>query len=208
MTYQRCLDIILSGLEWNTCLVYLDDILIFAKTHTEMLSRLNEILKRLNEAGLKLRLEKCKFSQQQVQYLGHVISEHGIAPDPIKVKAIQDIPTPQTVKEVKSFLGLPSYYLRFIPNCSKIAQPLIHLLTKNTKFSWGPEQNEAFIALKRALCNAPILIHPDFSKPFILQTDASTLGIGAVLSQIGPDNLEHPIAYASRSLNKAEKIIR
>lgn len=204
-TFQRLMDVLLSGLQWETCLVYLDDILIFGKTHDIMLERLQEVLKRLDTSGIKLRLNKCKFSATKIAYLGHVISEEGVSTDPQKTQAVANIPTPTDKRAVKSFLGLVSYYRRFIKNCSSIANPLVGLLKKNKEFSWNNEQENAFQELKNALTSAPILSHPNFQKPFILQTDASGAGIGAVLSQIDDDGKEHPVAYASRTLKPAEK---
>lgn len=204
-TFQRLMDILLSGLQWSTCLVYLDDILVFGENHDIMLERLDQILEKLNNAGMKLRLKKCKFSQSEVSYLGHMISNEGIRPDPKKIEALQTIPAPKNVKEVKSFLGIVSYYRRFIHKCAILADPLTRLLKKNTEFVWGPEQCQAFQNLKNLLTEAPILAHPNFEKPFILQTDASGHGIGAVLSQKDENNLDHPIAFASRSLKPAEK---
>lgn len=118
-TFQRMMDLILSGLQWQTCLVYLDDILVFGRTHSEMLKRLEVILDRLDGSGMKLRLSKCKFSQQSVSYLGHIISFDGIKPDPEKLQAIKCIHPPSNVKEIKSFLGIISYYRRFIQNFHK-----------------------------------------------------------------------------------------
>lgn len=204
-TFQRLMDILLSGLQWNECLVYLDDILIFSATFEQMLERLENILSRLNTAGMKLKIDKCKFCEKEVVYLGHVISENGVRPDPSKISAVQNIPFPKKVKHLKSFLGLVSYYRKFIPNCATICQPLNKLLKKDEKFIWGQEQNAVFEKLKNLIINAPILKHPDFTKPFILQTDASYEGIGAVLSQNDSMNRDHPVAFASRTLKAAEK---
>lgn len=185
--------------------VFDNDVLIYAKTFPGMIERLREILKRLKQAHLKLRLNKCRFCQSEVTYLGHVISEKGISPDPEKIKAILEIPEPKTAKEVKSFLGLPSYYRKFIQGCSQISAPLIKLLKKNAVFQWETEQQEAFDKLKQALVTALILAHPRFDKKFILQTDGSGIRIGAVLSQLDENGIEHPVAYASKSLGKSEK---
>jgi len=199
-SFQRLMDILLSGV-----LVYLDDILIYAKTYDQMLQRLTSIPDKLDKGGMKLKLSKCKFFQSEVTYPGHQITENGIRPDPEKLKAIKLLPTPKKTKDIKSFLGLISYYRKFIPNCSKLAYPLNKLLKKDEKFVWTTEQQHAFDDLKQKLQNPTLLVHPDFNKQFILQTDASVDGIGAVLSQIGSDDQEHPIAYASRSLKSAER---
>jgi len=199
------MDMLLSGLQWKVCLIYLDDILVFAPTFDEMIFRLNEILTRFNNGGMKLRLNKCKFCATEVSYLGHVISASGIQPDPAKISAIENMQPPTKIKGVKSFLGLISYYRKFIPNCAKICQPLNRLLKKDVKFTWGPLEQSTFVKLKSLIMHPPILNHPDFSLPFILQTDASHDGIGAVLSQIDSNNQEHPVAFASRTLKPAER---
>jgi len=204
-TFQRLMDVLLSGLQWKTALVYLDDILVFASSHDQMLDRLKEILDRLSFGGLKLRLNKCKFCFNEVEYLGYKISGKGIEPDRQKISAIKNIPVPKSPKELKSFLGLVSYYRRFIMNCARITDPLNCLLRKNTKYDWKTDQQVAFDHLKDLLTSAPILAHPNFQRPFILQTDASIEGIGAVLSQLDSFDHEHPIAYASRALKPAEK---
>lgn len=203
-TFQRLMDVTLAGLQGISCLCYLDDVLVFGNTFDEMLGNLDEVLHRLAEAGLKLRLSKCKFAQKQVSYLGHIISGKGVAPDPSKIEAVENYPIPTNLTELRAFLGIASYYRKFVRNFAQIAHPLHVLLKKGRAFDWGTAQGEAFAKIKCCLTSAPILIHPDFSEPFVLQTDASCLGIGAVLSQLR-GGVEHPIAYASRSLRPAEK---
>jgi len=203
-SFQILMDIVLAGLNWQQCLVYLDDVLVFAQTHDGMPKRLEMVLQKLNDAGLKLKLYVCKFSQQEVTYLGHVISADKIKPDETKLEAIKCIEEPKNTKELKSFLGLISYYRKYIRGCAQIAQPLTKLLKKDHKFQWNNEHKSAFNNLKQKLLENPILAHPDFSKQFILQTDASLDGIGAVLSQMH-DSSEHTVAYASRTLKLAEK---
>jgi len=204
-TFQRLMDLILSGLKWKSCMVNTGDVLVFAADFDQMMSRLREVLKRLNDGGMKLRLEKCKFCESEVTYLGHTLSAAGIKPDMNKLKAVQGLPIPRKAKDVKSFLGLFSYYRKFIPGCSQICQPLIKLLSKDVKFIWMAEQQEAFGKLKNLLTNPLVLAHPDFSKKFYVYTDASYEGIGGILSQIGLDGKDHPICYASRTLRPAEK---
>ena len=138
-----------------------------------------------------------------MNYLGHQIIEAGVRPDPQKKAVIVNFPTPTTVKQLKTFCGMISYYRRFIPDCSKTASPLHKLLRKNAKSEWKVQQEHLFERLKAKLTNQPILQYPDFTKEFILTTDASNTGLGAVLSQ-GLLGKDLPIAYASRSLNKAE----
>ena len=203
-TFVRLMELVLSGLHWQICLIYLDDIIVFGRTFSEMIKNLDMILERFAQAGLKLKSQKCQLFRKEVDFLGHVINEHGVQTDPRKIACVKDWPLPQNVKEVRSFLGLCSYYRRFIANYSHIAKPLTRLTEKDQKFNWTTECSEAFDRLKHMLVTAPILAHPDFTKPFILDTDASNHAIGAVLSQKS-GNKERVIAYASRTLTKAER---
>lgn len=203
-TFQRLMNHILAGLQGFKCFVYLDDIVIYGRNLIDHNQKLKAIFDRLRESNLKLQPSKCQFLRKEVVYLGHICTERGVFPDPSKTKCVQDFPTPRTVRQVQSFLGLSNYYRKFIPNFSKIAEPIQKLLHKGTKFKWTEECQHAFKTLKHALVNPPLLIYPDFSKPFILTTDASGEALGAVLSQ-GKIGEDQPIAYASRSLNKAER---
>ena len=147
-----------------------------------------------------------RFGQSTVNYLGHVVSEKGIAVDPKKVEAVQNFPCPKNLKTLKSFLGLASYYRRFVPNFSKVAGPLYSLLLfimKNSIFTWTSTCQEVFEKLKHLLTNTPVLAFPDFTEGFLLETDASSCGLGAVLSQ-KINGVTHPIAYASRTLQPHE----
>jgi len=202
-TFQKLMNSVLSGLIGTRCFIYLDDIVIYAKSLADHNIKLREVLDRLRTYRLKLQPEKCEFLRKEVNYLGHQITEAGVKPDPQKVAAIASYPTPTSVKELKTFCRMISYYCRFIPNCSRIASPLHKLLKRDVKFEWKPEQEHAFQHLKAKLTSQPILQYPDFSKEFILATDASNVGLGAVLSQ-GPLGKDLPVAFASRSLNKAE----
>jgi transposase InsO family protein len=183
--------------------VYLDDIVIYAKSLADHNVKLREVLDRLRTYQLKLQPEKCRFLRKEVCYLGHQITEEGVRPDPQKVSAIANFPTPATAKQLKTFCGMISYYRRFIPNCSKIASPLHKLLKRDAKFEWTTAQEHAFNHLKTKLISQPILQYPDFSKEFVLTTDASNDGLGAVLLQ-GPMGNDLPVAFSSRSLKKAE----
>lgn len=160
-------------------------------------------MERLREANLKLQPDKCQFLRREVTYLGHVISNKGVKPDPKKLEAVREFPTPKTPKNIKQFLGLAGYYRRFIPEFSKLARSLTQLLKNETPFEWGINQQRSFEILKKELCKEPVLQYPDFSKPFILTTDASGYAIGGILSQ-GVVNKDQPIAYASRTLNDSE----
>ena len=203
-TFERLMERVLGQLQWQICLCYLDDILIFSKTVEQHLDHLRTVFQRLREAKLKLKPKKCHFFQCQVAFLGHIVSPEGIATDPNKIQKVTDCPPPQDVHEVRSALGLFSYYRRFIPHFSEVAKPLIKLTEKDRAFTWGEEQQLAFEQLKELLEQAPILSHPRSEGLFILDTDASNKGIGAVLSQV-QDNEEKVIAFGSKTLTKPER---
>lgn len=204
-SFQRAMNLILHNLTWKTCLVYLDDIIVFSSTFEEHLTRLEEVFQRLMDANIRLKLPKCNFCQESVPYLGHVVSKWGVATDPAKVERMVNIKTPQNVEDIGTFLGMTGYYQRFIENYAELTIPLRQLQKKNTPFIWTPKCQEAFDKLKEMLSSAPILAYPDFSKRFRLQPDACQFSIGAVLSQVGDDNKEHPVAYFSRVLRKDER---
>ncbi|KMQ82914.1 enzymatic polyprotein endonuclease reverse [Lasius niger] len=203
-TFQRLMDNVLSGLQGNELFVYMDDIVIYARSLKEHEVKFNKLMQRLRTANLKLQPDKCEFLRHEVAYLGHIIGADGVKPDPNKIKSIAEFPTPKTEKNIKQFLGLAGYYRRFIPQFSKTAKPLTDLLKKNNTFNWQQRQSEAFNILKTALCSEPVLQYPDFTKSFILTTNASGYAIGGVLSQ-GQIGKDLPIAYTSRVLNAAEQ---
>lgn len=202
-TFQRLMNSALSGLQGMQCFVYLDDIVIYSVDLDDHIYNLSNVFKRLRQYNLKLQPDKCEFLRKEVSYLGHIITDQGVKPNPDKIEAVERFPTPKTPKDIKSFLGFVSYYRRFISDFSKLAKPLTNLLKKDTPFLWENEQQLAFDALKQKLISAPLLAYPDFSKTFILTTDASNYAIGAILSQ-GELGKDRPIAYASRTLNKSE----
>lgn len=182
---------------------YLDDLIIVTpdfETHIEVLS---ETFKRLLKAGLTLNREKCRFCRDELKYIGYVVNRFGLSVDPEKVSAIVNMPTPKTPRQVRSVIGMISFYRRFIPNLSAMISPLTALTKKNTKFQWTPECEKSFQNVKNALITAPILDRPDFNCPFVLQCDASSYGLGCVLTQI-IDGKEHVICYLSRALTKNE----
>lgn len=185
--------------------VYIDDILITGTTEEEHLERLGEVLSRLEKAGLKARRSKCKFMASSVTFLGHMVDSAGLHLLLEKVEAVQKAPNPQNVQELKSYLGLLSYYSKFLPNLSSVLAPLYALLRQTTRWKWGKKEQEAFDRSKELLTTAPFLVHFDPNLPLILACDASEVGIGAVLAHRLPDGLEHPIGYASRSLLPAER---
>ncbi len=187
-------------------LVYIDDVLVYSRSMAEHRHHVAEVLKRLRENHLFLKAEKCSFHQTSMQFLGYNIDQDGIQMDKGKVTAIKNWPTPTTLKELQRFLGFSNFYRRFICEYSTIASPLTNLLKNKPKsLSWTPSATEAFQKLKDAFTSAPILIHPDPSKPFIVEVDASTTGVGAVLSQQqGTPTRLHPCAFFSCKLSPAE----
>jgi len=203
-TFQRLMSVVLSGMQGLKSLCYLDDILVFGETLKVHNDRLRDVFARLRMHNLKLQPDKCEFLRKEVTYLGHKLTPEGLLPDSNKVRAVKEFPTPTNTRQLKGFLGLAGYYRRFIQNFSKIARPLTALLKRNTPFVWNQSTDEAFNTLKKLLTEEPLLQYPDFTKPFVLTTDASNEALGAILSQ-GPIGLDLPIAYASRTLNSAEK---
>ena len=179
--------------------------MIFSETLEDHLNHLTEVISRLRTAGLKLKPAKCHFIRQHVEYLGHLITPDGISPNPARIQAVQDFPVPTSVKEVQQFVGLASYYRRFIAGFANIAQPLHNLTRKGAVFTWTDQCKEAFKVLKSKLISSPVLCYPDFSRSFCLETDASIKGLGAILSQHHSDGKLHPVAYASRALAPQEK---
>ena len=206
-TFHRVMQVVLAGLEWRSCFVYLDDILIASKTFEEHLDHLREVFDRLRKAGLRLKPKKCLLLRREVPYLGHVISKEGIRPDPAKTEKVHRFPTPVDETKVRQFLGLASYYRRFVPGFAQIAAPLHALTKKNAVFHWTPECESAFSKLKELLTTAPVLSYPVFGPQceFILETDASGVGLGAILAQKQVDGSVHPVAYASRTLDSHER---
>ena len=203
-TYQRIMNVLLAGLNGLTCLVYLDDIIVFSRTFENHMERLKEVLDRLVAAEILLKPSKCSFAVDQVEYLGHIVSAEGIKPDPKKLDKLRNFPVPESVSDVRSFLGFVGYYRKFIRNFAIIASPLFTLLKNDTPFVWSEKEMEAFRTLLSAIETNAVLAHPDFQQPFVVDADASGEGIGAVLSQI-LDDKERPISFISRHLTVAEQ---
>jgi hypothetical protein len=202
-TLQRLMDVIMTGINFEACLVYLDDIVVFSSTVDQHLERLQQVLERLRKTGLRLKPEKCDFLKQSVEFLGHMVSSHGIGVHPSKIAAVTEWPVPCTLREVRSFLGLCGYYRRFVRGFSDIAAPLYRLTEKGRAFLWTEECQIAFDRLKAHLTSAPVLCMPDDDRPYVLDTDASDFAIGAVLSQnFGGE--ERVVAYASKRLTRTE----
>lgn len=207
-TLQRAMEHILgSVLHKQEAFVYLDDIIIASPTFEEHIQTLTTIYEKLNEAGFKVNFDKCEFCKESITFLGFIVDENGLRTDPEKVSAINRFKTPKTTTEVKRLIGLISYYRVFLPNLSTISSPITALIKSKKKgqtIKWTPEAESAFEKIKELITCAPILVSPDFGKPFFIQTDASAVGVGAVLFQ-EQGGLEHPIAYASRALTSAEQ---
>ncbi|GBM57168.1 Retrovirus-related Pol polyprotein from transposon 297 [Araneus ventricosus] len=203
-TFEKLMETVLRGLTSEACLVYLDNIIIVGRTFEEHLNNIRKVFQRLQKANLKLSPKKCRFFRKQVSFLGHIISADGVRTDPEKSKAVVDWPRPETVHDLRSFLGLCTYYRRFVRNFSAIARPLHKLTEAKSNFNWTEECEKSFNSLKQALITSPVLTYPRTDKEFILDTDASNEGIGAVLSQkIGKE--ESVIAYFSKRLGKPER---
>ena len=209
--FQRLMESCLGDLHLSWCIIYLDDIIIFSKNPDDHITRLEGVFEKLAEAGLKLKPSKCEFFKARLKYLGHVVSLQGIATDPTKIETILKWPRPKTVTDVRSFTGFTNYYRKFIKGYAKVARPL-HKLTsgengkrKNKPVEWNECHQESFEALKKLCSECPVLAYADYSKPFVLHTDASTVGLGAVLYQKQEDGKERVIAYASQTLNRAER---
>ena len=203
-TFQRVMELALQGLQWSTCLIYLDDIIVFSPSFDSHISRVHEVLQRIEQANLKLKPEKCHLFQSEVEFLGHVVSQQGIKPNPCNVNKILEMPTPTNVTEVRQILGMGNYYRRFIKGYSELVRPLIDLTKKGRQFKWSVQCNVAFQNLKTSLTGPEVMAFPLSDGEFILDCDASCESIGAVLSQ-KQGGLEKVVAYGSRSLNKAEK---
>ena len=202
-TFQRLMERVLDGLVPNVCMVYVDDIIVHAKTREEGERNVRLVVGRLSGAGLTLAEKKCEFLKAEVKFLGHVVTDEGVKMDPEKLAAVTNWPEPQNVKDLRGFLGLATYYRKFVHRFAELTFPLNKLLRKNEPFIMGKDQRLAIKHLVNALTQGPILAQPDLSKTFILDTDASDTGIGAVLSQIGPQG-EKVVAYFSKSLSRSE----
>ena len=203
-TFQRLMDTILRNLSWKYCLVYLDDIIVFSADFATHVKRLGAVMTALQNANLKLQPNKCKFAMQEVDYLGFNISADGLQPDRRNIKSILDMAEPKSKDEVRRCLGMMSYYRRFVANFASTAACLFELTKKDSTFIWTDETKNAFNKLKTDLVKAPILIYPNFSKEFEIFCDASNVAIGAALVQRLREII-HPVAYASKQLNKHER---
>ena len=200
--FQELMSVVLQGCN-DFLTAYLDDIMIFSPTLEEHLKHICIIFDKLRQHNLKLKLKKCSFLKSETNYLGFVISEEGIKPDQKKIEAIRSLPVPACVKEVRSFIGMCSYYRRFIPNFSQIAEPIIALTRKYAHFKWSEIHQRAFEYLKDSLTAVPLLVYPDSNKPYVLYTDASDTCLGACLTQ-ECDGDEKLLYYLSHKLSRSQ----
>jgi len=184
-------------------IIFLDDILVYSKTHADHMMHLEYALQTLRQQKLYAKKSKCEFNKSEISFLGHVINSNGITMEPSKVDAVMKWPQPRNIHDIRSFLGLAGYYRRFVKDFSRVAAPLTNLLHKNTPFNWGVEQETAFTELKQAVSSAPVLIVPDPNKPYTVVTDASGFAIGAALCQ-DHRNGQQPCSYISRKMNNHE----
>ena len=200
--YQRAMSNILEGIDGVIC--HVDDVLVHGTTQAEHDARLRAVLERLQKAGVTLN-NKCEFSKQSMKFLGHIIDETGIYPDPEKTEAVRNFPRPEKVKDLQRFMGLVNQMGKFIPDLASHNEPLRQLLKKENVWHWGQAQEQSFQRIKEELAAPRSLAHYNPKRPTILSTDASNLGLGAVLSQLQDDGSRRPVSYASRSLTETEK---
>ena len=201
--FQRVMEDLLRDIPG--VVVYLDDILISSPTKDAQLRSLEAVLQRLSEAGLRAKKNKCKFMASTVEFLGHLVNAKCISPLPEKVRAICDAPPPTNTTELKSYLGLISYYAKVLQNLSNHLAPLYKLLNSDVVWQWSLDQEKAFQQSKGMLMSAKLITLYNPQLPIVLACDASAYGIGVVLAHKMPDGTEQPVAYASRTLNPVEK---
>lgn len=201
--FQKAVFETLGDMAWKSAMPYIDDVIIYSKSFKDHLRHLEELFTKLANAGFYLKLRKCEFLMQEMEYLGHKISINGISPSAEKIQAILKMPVPKNSKGVKRFLGLGSYYRRFIPKFAERTTNMRRLTRSKVKFEWSQECQWEFEDIQMALTSKPIIAFPDWERPFVLSTDASKKGLGAVLSQRFPEG-ERVIEYASRGVTQAE----
>jgi hypothetical protein len=205
-TFQNMMnDILKDEISDGWVIVYMDDILIFSKDKKSLEEMTKRVLQRLRENDLYLKPAKCQFCQTKIEYLGLIIEEGKMSMDPTKLSGIRDWPTPESVKQVRSFLGFGNFYRRFIRKFSELAQPLNRLLQKDQPFIWDRSAQKAFDEMKKRFTEEPVLIMPDQTKPFQIECDASKYASGAVLTQLDINGDRHPCAFISRTFSPTER---
>ena len=195
---------LLAGMTWEELLTFFDDVLVFIPTFAKHCQSLDRALTLIEEAGLKVKREKCRVLPQRVPFVGHIWCAQGVFTNPEKLSAVKSWPPPTNVSQLRVFLGKNGYYRKFIPDFATLAAPLFALEEKGRNFVWSNNCQNSFDTLKQALCEAPVLTFPRFDLPFVLDTDASTTGVAAVSSQV-QDGEERPIAYAAKALTKSQR---
>lgn len=201
-TFQRAMELVLRGLQWETLLIYMDDIIVFGRGVDESRDRLAQVFSCLHNYGLKLKPSKCHLLQEEVLFLGRVVGSNGIRPNPALVRDVQLWKSPNNVQELQVFLGLCNYYCKLVPAFAELASLLHHLLKKGARFLWTDEHQDAFTQLEEKLTTTPVLGYPTAEGKYILDTDASNHSVGAVLSQLQWGQ-ERVLAYASSHLTPA-----
>jgi len=202
-TFVRCVDQVLGDLKWKVCAVYFDDTIIFSSNFEEHVRHIDLVLGRLKEAGLTIHPKKVQLCCQRLKFLAHIIEPGRCRPNPEKVEALRKFPTPPNSKQIMIFFGLVDFYRKFVPNFAKMAKPLNELTRKIKSFVWTQETEDAFQSLRDSLSNMAEVYLPDLNHPFLIQSDASDIGLGAVLLQ-EKDGIRYPVWFASRSLKPAE----
>jgi hypothetical protein len=179
------MDLVLGGLRWTRALVYIDDVIIFSGSLEQHVKDVEEVFTALKRANLRVKLSKCHFLRNSVDFLGHTISEKGVVPVQSNIEAVEKLAAPRTPAQVRSFLGMAGYYRQYIFRFADVAAPISRLMREGEQWIWGEAQDQAFMMLKKALCEAPVLRYPDFGKEFVLRTDTSKDGLSGVLTQMG-----------------------
>jgi hypothetical protein len=190
--------------ERDHALVYVDDIVVYSETLADHVRDLESVLRQLEAHRLYGTMSKCSFAQTEIEFVGFIVGRGGVRPVPLKLQVINDWPQPKTPRDIRSFLGVCGFYHQFIPTYATIATPLTNLLHKKTPWTWGPVQQTAFDQMKMAMLRHAVLAYPDLSKPFVLYTDASDTGTGAMLCQKDSSDQLRLIACTSRKLNPHE----
>lgn len=202
-TFQRLINEVLAGLDG--CEAYIDDVVVYSNTWEQHLLQIRSLMYKLTEAKLTVNLVKSEFGHAHLIFLGHVVGQGQIKPVDAKVEAVVNFPVPTSKKELMRFLGMTGYYRKFCRNFSSVAAPLTDLLRKDQAYVWDDNCDKAFTKIKALLLTAPVLVTPDYYKPFKLQVDASDQGVGAVLLQEGSQKVDHPISYFSQKFNKHQR---
>ena len=203
--FQRAMEVVLKGLIGKTCLLYIDDVVVYSRNPEDHVEHLRTLFQRLRDYNLRLNPAKCVFGMKEVKLLGYLVSEKGLRADPDKVQAIVNLQPPKDLGEARSFLGMTGYYRTCIQDYAQIAGPLVQLTKKNFKFKWNEECQRAFDTLKSALISDHVMAHPQPSKPYFLYTDACDYAVGAILCQHDDNGVERPIVYLSKQLSDSQR---